>query len=150
MHRSDNGSPFTCTRVVAIAGILLLGAGAAQAQSQTWRAVTIANVTVARRDAKTAAVTLDIAWERSWRNEVNHDAAWVFFKYRAAGGTRWRHVRLAADRVLNPTGYGHGEGVPMDILVPRGEDGFTGMFVRQAGMARPADVARIHQPARGT
>ena len=126
---------------LAIACGLLLGAGATQAQSHTWREAKIGNVAVAPRDAKTAAITFDIAWERSWRNDVNHDAAWVFFKWRAEGAMKWQHVRLAADRVLNPTGYGHGEGVPMDFLVPDGEDGFTGLFVRQAGMARPADVA---------
>jgi len=132
-----------CSSRFALAFVcsLRLGAGAAQAQSHTWREARIANVAVAPRDAKTAAITFDIAWERSWRNGVNHDAAWVFLKWRAEGAAEWRHVRLAADRVLNPTGYGHGEGVPMDFLVPDGEDGFTGMFVRQAGMARPADVA---------
>ncbi len=141
MQRSDNGFPFTAAQAAGIAGILLLGADVAQAQSQTWRPVTIRNVTMARRDAKTAAITFDIAWERSWRNDLNHDAAWVFLKYRPGIAVQWRHVRLAANRVLNPTGYSHGEGVPMDILIPRGEDGFTGMFVRQARLARPADVA---------
>ncbi|MFZ4395326.1 MAG: hypothetical protein ACOYOU_06825 [Kiritimatiellia bacterium] len=32
-------------------------------------------------------------------------AAWVFFKVRANEGAAWQPVRLAADRVLNPTGY---------------------------------------------
>jgi len=142
MSGLGNGYTLASTRAIAIAGILLMGAGATQAQSHTWREAKIGNVAVAPRDARTAAITFDIAWERSWRNDVNHDAAWVFFKYRAAGATGWRHVRLAADRVLNPTGYSHGEGVPMDSLVPRGDDGFTGMFVRQAGLARPADERR--------
>ena len=140
MIRSGNECPFIRVRAVAIACCLLLGAGAAQAQSHTWRRVTITNVTISPRDSRTAAITFNIAWERSWRNEVNHDAAWVFLKYRPEGVTNWRHVRLTADRVLNPAGYGHGKGVPMDLLVPKGKDGFAGMFVRRAEMAKPADV----------
>ncbi|MEI7838046.1 MAG: hypothetical protein WCK05_16720, partial [Planctomycetota bacterium] len=43
------------------------------------------------------------------------------------------HVRLAADKVLNPTGYGCADsGTPVDLLVPDGADGFTGLFVRHA------------------
>ena len=36
--------------------------------------------------------------------------------------------------MLNPTGYGGQAegGTPLDFIVPDGEDGFTGMFVRQA------------------
>ncbi|MDP6810247.1 MAG: hypothetical protein QGH42_03125 [Kiritimatiellia bacterium] len=76
--------------------------------------VRITNMKVVARDAKTATIQFDVSWEGSWRNEVNHDAAWIFFKARKAGGADpstplragWQHVRLAADRVLNPTGYG--------------------------------------------
>ena len=107
--------------------------GAADAGSSDNRLnVRFANVTVAPRDAKTATVTFDIAWEDSWRHEVNHDAAWVFFKARADDKAAWQHVRLAADRVLNPTGYGQAAGTPLDCIVPDGADGFVGMFLRRA------------------
>jgi len=113
-------------RAVALACVLLLGAGAA-------RAVTITNVTVVPRDTKTATVRFDIAWENSWRHEVNHDAVWVFFKVRAEGETEWQHIRLVADRMLNPTGYGQEKsGTRLDFIVPDGEEGFVGMFVRRA------------------
>jgi len=92
----------------------------------------IENVTIVPRDAKTATLRFDIAWDDSWRNATNHDAAWVFFKVRAEGDGKWLHARLAADKVLSPTGYGHGQGTPVDLVVPRGDDGFTGMFVRRA------------------
>jgi len=119
-------SSFICARAVAIGCGVLLGAGAA-------RAVTIENVTVAPRDARTAYVKFDIAWDKSWRHEANHDAVWVFFKVRAEGGSEWQHVRLVADKVLNPTGYGQEEGgTTLDFIVPDGEEGFLGMFVRRA------------------
>lgn len=33
---------------------------------------------------------------------------------------------------MNPTGYGAGDGAPLEFVVPRGDDGFVGMFVRRA------------------
>ena len=100
------------------------------------RAVQIGNVAVAPRDARTATVTFDVAWADSWRHEVNHDAVWVFFKVRAEGATGWQHVRLVADKVLNPTGYSQASGTPLDFIVPRGSDGLTGMFLRRAELGQ--------------
>ncbi|MBM4018970.1 MAG: hypothetical protein FJ288_11695 [Planctomycetes bacterium] len=134
MSQLSDRYPFALVRAVAIACGLLLGTGAAHAgwpdHPSTLR---ITNVTVAPRDAKTATVQFDIAWDGSWRHEANHDAAWVFFKVRPDGATEWQHVRLGADKVLNPTGYGQEKGgTPLDFIVPDGPDGFTGMFVRRA------------------
>jgi hypothetical protein len=113
---------------LAIAGVLLLGAGAARADN-----LKIEDATVSPRDARTATVRFDISWDGSWRHEANHDAAWVFFKVRPEGATEWQHVRLVADKVLNPTGYGQEKGgTPLDFIVPDGKDGFLGMFVRRA------------------
>ena len=126
MSRLRSGCSFTCACAVAIACGLVMGAGAA-------RAVQVKNVTVAPRDAATAIVRLDIAWGNSWRHEANHDAAWVFFKVRAEGEKEWQHVRLVADKVLNPRGYSQEKGgTPLDFIVPDGDDGFLGMFVRRA------------------
>jgi formylglycine-generating enzyme required for sulfatase activity len=135
MSRVRNGHPLTGARAAAIAYGLLLCTGAARAE------VGITNVTVTPRDARTAVVRFDIAWDNSWRHEANHDAAWVFFKVRADDKAAWQHVRLAADRILNPTGYGRGEGKPVDLIVPDGDDGFTGMFVRRAGYSPRGKVA---------
>jgi hypothetical protein len=125
MGWSGNGYPFTAARAVAVACGLLLGA-------RTARAVTISSVTVAARDARTATVKFDICWADSWRHEVNHDAVWVFFKARADDKSEWQHVRLSADKVLNPKGYGHAEGTRLEFLVPDGAEGFTGVFLRRA------------------
>ncbi len=107
--------------------------------------VSIENVTVVPRDAKTATVTFDISWKDSWRDKNNHDAAWVFFKARAEGKKEWQHVRLTADRVVNPTGYGQAEGgTRLDFIVPDGDDGYTGMFVRRAANGEgPLSASRV-------
>ena len=129
-----DGHPFTGAWAAAIACGLLLGTARAGK-------LRIENVTVAPRDALTATVRFDIAWGNSWRHEANHDAIWVFFKVRAEGATDWQHVRLVADKVLNPTGYGHGEGTPLDLIVPDGKDGFVGMFVRRSGYGAPGTLS---------
>ena len=103
-------------------------------------AVRIENVTVAPRDAKTATVSFDISWAGSWRSKVNHDAAWVFLKVRADDQGEWQPVRLAADKVLNPTGYGQRDGTPLEYIVPDGDDGSVGMFLRRAAEGE-GDVA---------
>jgi hypothetical protein len=93
----------------------------------------VGGVVVAPRDDKSATITFNISWEGSWRHEGNHDAAWVFFKARPEGSTEWQHVRLAADKVMNPTGYGQAkEGTRLDLIVPDGDDGYTGLIVRRA------------------
>jgi len=128
MSRLRNGRRFSRSQAVAVTCILLLGAGAARADK-----LRVENVTVAHRDARTATVGFDISWANSWRHEPNHDAAWVFFKVRAEGQKAWQHARLAADKVLNPRGYGQEKGsTRLDFIVPDGKDGFTGMFVRRA------------------
>jgi hypothetical protein len=106
-----------------------------------WK-VSIENVTLAPRDAKTAVVKFDISWSNSWRDKNNHDAVWVFFKARADDKADWQHARLAADKVLNPAGYGQAEGTALDFIVPDGDDGFNGVFVRRAAVGEGPLAAR--------
>ncbi len=138
MCRSRNGYTLASAGAAAIACALMLGVGAACAQEAR-----IENITVTPRDAKTATVKFDIAWDNSWRDKTNHDATWVFFKVRADDKSDWQHVRLVADKVLNPTGYGQAQGgTPLDFIVPDGDDGFTGMFVRRAAEGKGPLAAR--------
>ena len=116
---------------------LLLGTGAARADD-----LKIENVRVAPRDAKTATVTFDLAWSNSWRHGSFHDAAWVFFKVRADSRSGWQPVRLIADKVVDPTGYDQKAGTPLEFVVPDGNDGFVGMFVRRAADGNGALAAR--------
>lgn len=48
-------------------------------------------------------VEFNLAWENSWRDALNWDAAWVFVKYRRSGGV-WQHASLAAGGHQPPTG----------------------------------------------
>lgn len=94
----------------------------------------IGNLSVEARDEKSATLKFDVTWTNSWRWGCFFDAAWIFFKVRPDGATEWQHLRLAADKTLNPTGYGQAkDGTPLDFVVPTGEDGFAGMIVRRAG-----------------
>ena len=128
MSRLSDGRRFSRSQALAITCGLLLGASTACAGK-----LRIENVTVAPRDARTATVRFDISWSNSWHHEANHDAVWVFFKARAEGEKEWRHVRLVANKVLNPTGYSQEKGgTRLDFIVPDSKDGFTGMFVRRA------------------
>jgi len=115
-------------RQVATVACLLFFAGAVAHADH----LKIENVKVAPRDAATATVTFDVAWANSWRHGDYHDAAWLFFKVQANKESDWQHVRLVAEKVVNPPGYEHGRGTPIEVAVPVGDEGAVGMFVRRA------------------
>jgi hypothetical protein len=92
----------------------------------------IENVAVTPRDKTTVLVKFDVSWEKSWRRDTLHDAAWTFFKTRANDKAEWQPARLLADRTLNPSGYARGEGDAADLVVPMGDDGHVGLFIRRA------------------
>ena len=117
----------------ALGAVTVVAAGLAGGATAKADMLRIENVTATPRDEKTAVITFDVSWSNSWHHGVFHDAAWVFFKARADDKSAWQHVQLAADKVLNPTGYGQKKGgTPLEFLVPDGEDGFTGLFVRRS------------------
>jgi formylglycine-generating enzyme required for sulfatase activity len=88
----------------------------------------VTNVMVSQRDETTAYVTFDIAWQNAWRfTNINHDAAWVFFKVRQEATTDWRHMILKGSGI-NPPGYSNGVGTAVDLIVP---DDRVGLFVRR-------------------
>ncbi|MBM4143887.1 MAG: hypothetical protein FJ225_09910 [Lentisphaerae bacterium] len=91
--------------------------------------LTLENVTIAPRDAKTAIVKFDISWTNAWRWGDFHDAAWVFFKVRPTDAGAWQHARLIADQPVNPAGFSTGEGTPLTAVVPSDR---LGAFVRLA------------------
>lgn len=101
-------------RMLILAAVALLDAQVTSADTPQ-----IGNIAVVPRDAKTAQVRFDLTWPNAARPGVHHVALWVFFKARAEGN-EWRHVRLVADKVLNPTGYGQTGGVPLEFVVPDG------------------------------
>ena len=122
---------------VMAAAVLMAAAGSARANN-----LVVKNVTVSGRDNKTAYVKFDIAWENSWRSNVNHDAAWVFFKVQTEGDVpnNWQHVTLEGVGT-NPTDYGIGTGTGIELVVPSDR---AGLFVRRSAEgAGPVSVQNV-------
>lgn len=135
-------TPSLARRPVLIAIVALLAAWPAAVRADDLR---IEGVRAVPGPAGTATVTFDIAWEHSWRHGTFHDAAWVFFKVRPDPAGDWQPVRLRADRVLNPAGFGGAaQGTPLEFVVPDGDDGFGGVFVRRAADGKgPVAATRV-------
>lgn len=51
-----------------------------------------------RPEAQVVEVAFDLSWENSWRNDLNHDAAWVFIKFRAPQSNHWQHAACQRQR----------------------------------------------------
>ncbi len=83
-------------------------------------------------------VRFDVSWENSWRlssGPSNHDAAWIFIKYRETGG-EWQHAWLHNEGHTAPAGsaidvgllhvdqeYHETNNPAMGVFVYRSEDG---------------------------
>ncbi len=97
-----------------------LAAGGAWANN-----LVLTNLTIRPRDDSTAYVQFNICWDNSWRyTNINHDAAWVFFKIKPEGRANWEHVTLETN------GYIIGTGTVIDVIVPSDP---VGCFIRRAG-----------------
>ncbi len=94
------------------AGLALLLTGNAAANN-----IAVTNVVMAgQTNYAIWQVRFDISWENSWRCDTNppqapnnHDAAWVFLKWRAVSGSsasEWKHGTLSTNSVAHfaPTG----------------------------------------------
>ncbi len=102
---------------VALAGGLAAGGALANDLALT-------NVTLKPRDDATAFVQFDLRWENSWLfTNINHDAAWVFFKIKPEGQAAWEHV------ILETNGHVAGTGTEVEIIVPPDR---VGCFIRRA------------------
>jgi formylglycine-generating enzyme required for sulfatase activity len=116
-------------KTLAVIAVLALAAAGVRANN-----LAVTNVTVAGIDDSTANIQFDISWENAWRyTNINHDAAWVFFKVLPQGDTEndWQHA------ILESSGHDAGSGTSIDIIVP--DDGM-GLFIRKAD-AGVGDVA---------
>ena len=86
--------------LIILAGLV---AGSALANN-----LTVTNVTILNAANGTADIRFDLSWDNSWHsswpeaggaiNMTNWDAAWVFVKFRCAGG-QWQHA------ILNASGH---------------------------------------------
>ena len=50
------------------------------------------------RESRQVRIVFDLAWDNSWHNALNHDAAWVFVKFRAPGSNDWQHAYLSPNQ----------------------------------------------------
>ncbi len=90
--------------------------------------MTVTNVSIVNVAGGSADIQFDISWSNSWRwtetvsgkNITNHDAAWVFIKFRA--GVEWQHAWLAA------SGHSPSAGAKVDVA-SNGGDTNIGAFV---------------------
>ncbi len=81
--------------------------------------------------AGTIEVRFDLSWDNSWRDDVNHDAAWVFLKFCAPGSNHWQHAYLA----LDPQAHTAPEGmVTVGTSMASGTQRGMGVFVYSSGM----------------
>ncbi|MBE2188929.1 MAG: SUMF1/EgtB/PvdO family nonheme iron enzyme [Candidatus Kapabacteria bacterium] len=68
--------------------------------------IRVANPVLSGQDIteKFVYVEFDIGWKNSWRNNINHDAAWIFVKYQKTGSGEWYHASLSPNSELHNTG----------------------------------------------
>jgi len=88
--------------------------------------ISVSNLSAAGQDivAKTTLLEFDVAWENSWRMATNHDAAWLFVKYRypeTTGG--WAHATLSV--------YDENHTAPAGATIVSVADG-TGVFLQRS------------------
>lgn len=76
----------------------------------------------------TALIEFDLSWKNSWKDGVNHDAAWVFVKFSTDYGVTWKHATLALSG-SNPNGFSTGKGTAADVVVP---SDLRGAFVQRS------------------
>lgn len=71
-----------------------------------------------------AMIRFTVSWENSWRDAENHDAAWIFIKYRLTGSAAaWSHATL---NYVNGNNDGHT--TPAGATINTSNDG-KGIFI---------------------
>ncbi len=111
-------STWNRTVIIALAAGLALSASANNIAVSN---IVLKNQAVAE---KSVFVEFDLSWDNSWRNELNHDAAWVFVKFRAPGSNNWEHAFLSTNNAAHAP-------LPAGAEIIAGDDG-VGVFVRSA------------------
>ena len=114
------------------------------AQTLTANNIEVSNVSLTGQNTsnQTVLVQFDLSWENSWRISVgpsNWDAAWVFVKFRQAGGA-WQHANL---NYVNGTAASDGHTEPAGGRLTTPADG-RGVFVyRDADGSGDISLANI-------
>jgi len=132
-------------RFVALALLMALVVGCGGFGVDGYSDVRIENVTLRMpsTDAQPASIIFDIAWENSFRDDLNWDAVWVFVKFHEPGQP-WRHAGISpapsAHRIgenngvlatLTPSKDGRG------IFLHRADTGFSSIDWDQVSLSWP-------------
>ncbi len=90
--------------------------------------LSISNVQMKERDTvnDTLIVQFDISWDNSWRNSINHDAAWIIVKANASDALPYPHCQMK-NAGTNPSGSSMGSDTNLEIYVPQDR---MGAFLR--------------------
>jgi formylglycine-generating enzyme required for sulfatase activity len=92
----------------------------------------VTNVRLGPRDtsAKTLSVLFDISWQNSWRNKINHDAAWVTVRLADVNAASLEK-KLCSLSVSgsDPAGTAYGSGNDLEVYVPSDK---IGAFIRRS------------------
>lgn len=67
------------------------------------------------RVAKTVIIKVNISWDNSWRDSINWDATWLFFKYKKLNDSAWQWKHGNFSTTGNFPGVSN---VPLKIVVP--------------------------------
>ncbi|MFC1704447.1 SUMF1/EgtB/PvdO family nonheme iron enzyme [Candidatus Omnitrophota bacterium] len=105
--------------MIILSGLILIVTVTLKMNQAYANNLNISNVSLKNQNASagTILVEFDISWNNSWRNAINHDAAWVFVKYKDSDGD-WNHATLKTAGT-NPTGFSRGAtGTTISIDVP--------------------------------
>lgn len=109
--------------------LLLVGLFAAPVFANNFQ---ITNVVLQSINRRMAAIELDVSWENAWRDDINHDAAWLFAKYTFDDGATWNHATLKGNGVTPPD-YFVGSNTDIEIVVPTDH---KGAFVRRVSQGQ--------------
>jgi formylglycine-generating enzyme required for sulfatase activity len=97
------------------------------------------NITGQNNALKFKLINFDVAWDNSWNINAgpkNHDAAWIFVKYRLKTDNIWYHATL---NWVDGTGAtdGHTEPINSDIISSNDNaaNGAHGVFIRRTDLA---------------
>jgi formylglycine-generating enzyme required for sulfatase activity len=86
--------------------------------------VTNAVLTGQNMSNNTTYVQFDLAWDNSWRDNINWDAAWVFIKFKTTYDTAWRTPFITNLGHSVPSGFVYETPSPVTgLLIYRDADG---------------------------
>jgi formylglycine-generating enzyme required for sulfatase activity len=139
-NRVSGVSTFSgCATFLSRVFYLLLSLAIFPATSLLANNTNITNVEIVEQDtaADTVVIEFDLKWENSFRDSVNYDAHWVFFKYSTLytdTNVAWSHATMKTAGT-NPSGFSDGTKAAasvftsMDMIVP---DDKMGVFLQPA------------------